>query len=95
MAVFSADGCLGGVCQCGAAFAIDETGRSGGQALLDAQAIACDGDLDRALSLNSGVDYEVETRAYQGRTRTIRGRPYGHGHLQPKIWFIKLKGTEP
>ncbi len=37
IAVFSGDGCLGGRCSCGAGFVIDETGHSGGQALLDAQ----------------------------------------------------------
>ena len=90
IAVFSADGCLGGRCRCGAAFVIDETGKAGGQALLDAQAVACDGDLDRALSLNSREDYEVKTRPYQGPTPTLAGRPHGHGYLQPKIWFLKL-----
>jgi hypothetical protein len=87
---FSADGCLGGKCSCGAAFVIDETGHSGGQALLDAQALACDGDLDRALSLSSGEDYEVQTRPYQGPTNSIAGRGYGRGYMQPKAWFLKL-----
>jgi hypothetical protein len=91
---FSADGCLGGRCSCGAAFAVDETGRSGGQTLLDAQALACDGDLDRALNLNSGVDYDVQTRPYQGPTNTVAGRRYGGGQLQPKVWFVKLKSSE-
>ena len=87
---FSADGCLGGKCSCGAAFVVDETGHSGGQALLDAQALVCDGDLDRALSLSSGEDYEVETRPYQGPTNSLAGRGYGKGYMQPKAWFIKL-----
>jgi hypothetical protein len=89
--VFSADGCLGGRCSCGAAFVIDVTGRSGGQALLDAQALACDGDLDRAMRMSSGVDYDVQTRPYQGPTNTVGGPRFGGGHLQPKAWFVKLK----
>jgi hypothetical protein len=91
---FSADGCLGGRCSCGAAFVVDETGRAGGQALLDAQALVCDGDLDRALKLSSGADYDVQTRPYHGPTATVAGRRRGHGYMQPKVWFIKLKGEE-
>jgi hypothetical protein len=71
---------------------IDETGRAGGQALLDAQAVVCDGDLDRALNLSSGKDFDVETRPYQGPTNTLSGRRQGHGYMQPKVWFVKLKG---
>jgi hypothetical protein len=87
---FSADGCLGGRCSCGAAFVIDVTGHSGGQALLDAQAIACDGDLDGAMKLSSGEDYEVQTRSYEGPTNTVAGRRFARGYMQPKVWFIKL-----
>jgi hypothetical protein len=91
IAVFSADGTLGGRCGgCGAAFVVDETGRSGGQALLDAQAVLCDGDLDKAMAMDSH-DYEVKKRAYQGPTNSVGGRPQGHAYLQPKIWFLKLK----
>jgi hypothetical protein len=95
LAVFSGDGCLGGRCHCGAAFVVDETGHSGGQALLDAQAVACDGDLDAALALASGEDYVVETRPYQGPTAAAGlGRRQGHAHLQPKVWFVKLKAKD-
>jgi len=94
IAVFSADGALGGRCGgCGAAFVVDETGRSGGQALLDAQAVLCDGDLDKAMAMDSH-DYEVKKRAYQGPTNSVAGRPQGHGYLQPKVWFLKLKDSE-
>ena len=91
---FSADGCLGGRCSCGVAFVVDETGHSGGQALLDAQALACGGDLDRAMKLSSGEDYEVQTRPYQGPTNTIARRRYGQGYMQPKVWFVKLKSQK-
>lgn len=91
LAVFSGDGCLGGRCSCGAGFVIDETGHSGGQALLDAQAVACDGDLDAALALASGEDYEVETRPYQGPINTVGRQRHGHSYMQPKVWFVKLK----
>jgi hypothetical protein len=37
MTVFTPDGCLAERCSCGAVYAVDETGRLGGQALLDIQ----------------------------------------------------------
>ena len=92
--VYTADGCEGGQCQCGAFFVLDVTGRSGGRALLDAQVMACDGDLDRALRLDANRDFEVKTRSLQetmgkhGRGVVVRG------HLEPKVWALKLKLRE-
>ncbi len=89
--VFSGDGALGGRCECGVAFIVDETGKGGGQAMLDAQALACDGDLDRAMTLSSGEDFEVQNRPYRGPINTLGGRSGGHSYLTPKVWFVKLK----
>jgi hypothetical protein len=90
--VFNGQGCSGGRCPCSAVYVIDETGRDGGQALLDAQALACDGDLDRALSLESGVDYDVKIRDMGKRDRrTAAGRELLSGCLPAKIWFLKLR----
>jgi len=68
---------------------VDETGKSGGQALLDATALACDGGLDRALELSSGVDYELKTRPLVDPSqRAGRG---GNSYMEPKVWFLMLK----
>jgi hypothetical protein len=75
----------GGCCPCGAVFVVDETGRLGGAALLDALALACDGDLDRAQTLDSKKDYEVKTRPL-GQERF-----QNHSPAAPKIWAVKLK----
>jgi hypothetical protein len=83
--VFSSDS-RGGRCSCGAFFVVDETGRSGGQALLDALALACGGDLDRAVTLDSGKDYEVKTKPL-GPERFAN-----HSPAAPKVWAVKLKG---
>ncbi|MBN1654416.1 MAG: hypothetical protein JXA30_11660 [Deltaproteobacteria bacterium] len=92
--LFSVEGCQGGRCQCGAAFVVDETGRLGGQALLDAQLLACDGDMERALKLDANKDFEVKTRNLREAVGK-GGRPLsGHGYLEPKIWAIKLKLSE-
>ena len=52
--VFTPGGCLAERCSCGAVYAVDETGRLGGQALLDAQAVLCEGDLRLAMTLETG-----------------------------------------
>ena len=81
---------LGGHCACGAVYVIDETGKAGGQAVMDLLTLACDGDLERALSLESGSDYEVQTKPYQGARNTV-SRLRGHSYLAPQIWFLKRK----
>jgi len=93
MEVYSGEGALGGRCSCGAVFVLDETGRSGGQALMDAQTLACDGDLDRALKLDPKRDLEVKTKMI--REQISRSGPSlpGHSYLQPKVWAIKLKDS--
>lgn len=49
----------GGSCGCGAVFAQDPTARNGGAAFLQALTMAVDGDMDQALSLTEGEDYDV------------------------------------
>jgi len=90
--VFSGEGCRGGQCKCGVFFVLDEIGRGGGQALLDALALACDGDLDRALKLESGKDYQVKTKPLK-ETRATTGPSKGRASPQagPKVWAVKLE----
>jgi hypothetical protein len=92
--VFSAGSTLGGRCDCGAFFTVDETGKSGGQTLLDLQALACDGDLDRALRIQEDIDFELKTKPYQFQSDPM-GRVRGNPHLQPKIWALKLLDKKP
>jgi hypothetical protein len=89
--VFSGGGRLGGRCACSAVYVIDETGRDGGQSLLDAQALVCDGDLDRAVRLDTGADCKVKIRELVARSRSGRGRARVTGKLSPKVWFLKRK----
>jgi len=81
---------MGGHCSCGAVFVVDETGKSGGQALLDVRALACDGDLDRAMKLVENTDCKIETKVYQSNTDSPFGRMQGHPLLKPKVWVLKL-----
>ncbi len=88
--VFSGDGCVGGRCTCGAAFVVDETGRLGGQALLDAQALLCDGDLDAALRLDSNsLDVRAEPYIMAGQSRIRRHRSTASG--LPHAWILRRK----
>ena len=48
----------GGSCDCGAVFAHDPTARNGGAVFLQALLMAADGDMDRAMSLSEGEDYD-------------------------------------
>ena len=89
--VFSGDGCLGGRCECGAFFVVDETGKLGGQALLDLQALACGGDLDRAIRLISDVDFELKKKPINDTTGHYRGRVQGQNPTGPQIWALLLK----
>lgn len=87
---FSGSECKGGKCACGAFYVVDETGKAGGTALLDAQALACDGDLDKAMALREGVDFELKTKGYHGESRTLSGNARGHSHMDPKLWSLRL-----
>jgi len=90
--VFSGGGALGGHCACGAVFCVDETGRQGGVALLDAQALAFDGDLDRAMALDVSARAQVETRPWAPLGASKLSRPRGPAYGDPHVWILKLKG---
>jgi hypothetical protein len=49
----------GGCCGCGAVFAHDPTARNGGAVFLQALVMASEGDMDRAMGMTEGEDYEV------------------------------------
>ena len=89
--VFTGEGCLGGLCECGAAFVVDATGKSGGQALLDAQALVCQGDLDRAIAIDSNTELEIKHVAYQIPASRLAGRNPRGMALLPKLWVVRLR----
>ena len=87
--VFSLDA-TGGRCPCGAFFVVEETGRLGGQALLDAQALACDGDLDRALAPDLR-DLETKSGPLAPQGRSF-GSPARRGSpTEPRVWAVRLR----
>jgi hypothetical protein len=81
---------IGGRCACGAYFVVDVTGRSGGQALLDLQTLACGGDLEQALQLREHEDFELESKPVRGRANPGGLVIQGHSYMQPRVWALKL-----
>jgi len=84
-------GVSGGTCDCGALFVADETGRGGGQALVDGLTLLCEGDVTTAMGLCVGADYELKDIGYRPRTHSMepprpgRGRSFG----VPRLYFFK------
>ena len=85
----------GARCACGALYLMDATGKQGGQVLLAGLAMLCDGDVDRAMSLRTGIDYELTPMSYNPRTHSLdraeRGRRFG----VPKLWFFRRLPASP
>jgi len=76
----------GGVCRCGAVFAHDPTARNGGAAFLQALLMAADGDMDRAMSLTEGEDYDCGY-VYKYNSERHRLEPGSFGTL----YFLRLR----
>lgn len=89
--VFSERGAVGGRCVCGAWFVVDETGRLGGIALMDLQALASAGDLERAVELRDGVDCEIKSKPLVGATRSFGGRTRDDQKRGPRVWALRLR----
>jgi hypothetical protein len=90
MTVFTPEGCLAERCSCGAVYAVDETGRLGGQALLDAQAVLCEGDLRLAMTLETGKQVDVRSRPLG--TQTIKGGGrFNRTGASSRAWFVRRR----
>lgn len=79
----------GGVCSCGAHYALDPTARNGGAVLLQAVVQACNGDWDEAITLRPEVDYE---EGFLGRYNALNHRVGGHAF--GTLYFVRLKTLE-
>jgi len=76
----------GGVCDCGAVFAHDPTARNGGAVFLQAMVMACDGDMDQALGLAEGVDYDAGyVHHYNAALHRLDPNAFG------TLYFIRLR----
>jgi hypothetical protein len=76
----------GGFCDCGAVFAHDPTARNGGAVFLQALVMACNGDMDQALSLAEGEDYDAGyVQKYNIDLNRLEPNSFG------TLYFIRLR----
>jgi hypothetical protein len=74
-----------GSCTCGAIFAHDPTARNGGAVFLQALLMAGGGDMDRAMAMSEGVDYEVAyVQKYNSELHRLEPNAFG------TLYFIRL-----
>jgi hypothetical protein len=93
MTVFTSEGCLAERCSCGAVYAVDETGRLGGQALLDAQAVLCEGDLRLAMTLETGKQVDVRSRPLGAQTIRDGTSRFGRTGPSARVWFVRRRAA--
>ena len=91
MTVFTPDGCLAGRCSCGAVYAVDEIGRLGGQALLDAQAVLCDGDLQLAMTLESGKQVDALSQPCPSKAIRDAASRFNRSSPSARAWFVRRR----
>jgi len=76
-----------GSCTCGALFAHDPTARNGGAVFLQALLMAADGDMDRAMDMSEGVDYDVGyVQKYNLDLNRLEPNSFG------TLYFVRLRG---
>jgi hypothetical protein len=75
-----------GSCTCGAFFAHDPTARNGGAVFLQALLMAADGDMDRAMGLAEGLDYDVAyVQKYNRELHRLEPNSFG------TLYFVRLR----
>ena len=75
-----------GFCTCGAVFAHDPTARNGGAVFLQALLMASDGDMDRAMGMAEGVDYDVDyVKKYSSALHRLDPNAFG------TLYFVRLR----
>jgi hypothetical protein len=76
----------GGVCTCGAVFVHDPTARNGGAVFLQALVMANNGDLDRAMEMAEGVDYDCGyVQKYNADLHRLEPNSFG------TLYFVRLR----
>jgi hypothetical protein len=77
----------GGFCKCGAFFALDPTARNGGAVFLQVLLMAAEGDMDRAMSLSEGEDYDCGyVQKYNSDLHRVDPNSFA------TLYFLRLRG---
>ena len=76
-----------GSCNCGAFYAHDPTARNGGAVFLQARLMVAGGDMDRAMGLAEGVDYDCGyVKKYNVELHRLEPNSFG------TLYFVRLRG---
>ncbi len=76
-----------GSCNCGAIYAHDPTARNGGAVFLQALLMAAGGDMDRAMDLAEGEDYDCGyVHKYNLNLHCLEPNSFG------TLYFVRLRG---
>ena len=81
----------GGRCDCGAAYVYDGSGHNVGDAYVDALALACDNDMDKAWAMVPGEDYDIREFYYDARKNRFSSESVGRGRRSAIYLFVKVK----
>jgi hypothetical protein len=77
-----------GSCPCGAIFVHDPTARNGGAVFLQALLMVADGDMDRAMGLAEGVDYDCGyVQKYNSELHRLEPNSFG------TLYFVRLRAV--
>ncbi len=77
----------GGTCNCGAFFAHDPTARNGGAVFLQTLLMASDEDMDRAMDMSEGEDYDCGyVHKYNSELHRLEPNSFG------TLYFVRLRG---
>jgi hypothetical protein len=75
-----------GFCTCGGVFVHDPTARNGGAVFLQALLMASGGDMDRAMGMAEGVDYDVGyVQKYNVTLHRLEPNSFG------TLYFVRLR----
>ena len=79
----------GGQCGCGAFYALDPTARNGGAVFLQTLLMAADGDMERALDMSEGEDYDCGyVHKYNSEMHRLEPNAFG------TLYFLRLRGGD-
>jgi len=81
----------GSRCECGAAYVYDGSGHNVGDAYVDCLTLACEGDLDKAWTLQPGEDYDLKEFIYDATKNRFSTESVGRGRRAPVYLFVKMK----
>jgi hypothetical protein len=76
-----------GSCTCGAVYVLDPTARNGGAVFLQSLLMASGGDMERAMALSEGQDYDCGyVNKYNSEHHRVDPNAFG------TLYFVRLRG---